>query len=56
MRLDAEIRLSWPLANMGPSLPNLLATVAGNFFLDASPWQLHDLSMPAKATLKSFPQ
>ncbi len=24
--------LSWPLANFGPSLPNLLATVAGNLF------------------------
>jgi ribulose-bisphosphate carboxylase large chain len=28
----AEVTLSWPLANMGPSLPNLLATVAGNLF------------------------
>src|SRR5438477_10814984 len=26
----AEVKLSWPLINMGPSLPNLLATVAGN--------------------------
>jgi ribulose-bisphosphate carboxylase large chain len=26
----AEVELSWPLTNMGPSLPNLLATVAGN--------------------------
>ncbi|HWJ75551.1 MAG TPA: ribulose-bisphosphate carboxylase large subunit family protein [Kaistia sp.] len=24
--------LSWPLANMGPSLPNLMATVGGNLF------------------------
>jgi len=24
--------LSWPIGNMGPSLPNLLATVAGNLF------------------------
>ena len=24
--------LSWPIANIGPSLPNLLATVAGNLF------------------------
>lgn len=28
----ARVTLSWPLANMGPSLPNLLATVAGNLF------------------------
>lgn len=28
----AEVELSWPLSNMGPSLPNLLATVAGNLF------------------------
>ncbi|MEK1854021.1 MAG: ribulose 1,5-bisphosphate carboxylase, partial [Phyllobacterium sp.] len=27
-----RIRLSWSLANMGPSLPNVLATVAGNLF------------------------
>lgn len=26
----AEVTLSWPLSNLGPSLPNLLATVAGN--------------------------
>jgi ribulose-bisphosphate carboxylase large chain len=29
-RRTAEITLSWPLHNIGPSLPNLLATVAGN--------------------------
>lgn len=28
----AEVMLSWPIANMGPSLPNLLSTVAGNLF------------------------
>jgi 3-oxoisoapionate-4-phosphate transcarboxylase/hydrolase len=26
----AEVELAWPLANLGPSLPNLLSTVAGN--------------------------
>jgi ribulose-bisphosphate carboxylase large chain len=26
----AQVTLSWPLANIGPSLPNLMATVAGN--------------------------
>ena len=28
----AKVTLSWPLSNMGPSLPNLMATVAGNLF------------------------
>lgn len=28
----ARVTLSWPLDNMGPSLPNLMATVAGNLF------------------------
>ena len=29
-RRAAAVTLSWPVANIGPSLPNLLATVAGN--------------------------
>jgi ribulose-bisphosphate carboxylase large chain len=28
----AKLTLSWPLATLGPSLPNLMATVAGNLF------------------------
>ena len=28
----AKLTLSWPLATIGPSLPNLMATVAGNLF------------------------
>jgi ribulose-bisphosphate carboxylase large chain len=28
VRRTAEVTLSWPLHNLGPSLPNLLATVA----------------------------
>ncbi len=32
VRRTAHVTLSWPIANMGPSLPNLLATVAGNLF------------------------
>src|SRR5581483_3916684 len=28
----AEVTLSWPLSNMGPSLPNVMSTVAGNLF------------------------
>jgi len=31
-RLSARATLSWPLDNIGPSLPNLMATVAGNLF------------------------
>lgn len=28
----AEVTLSWPVSNMGPSLPNVMSTVAGNLF------------------------
>src|SRR3984957_12567785 len=31
-RVTARATLSWPLENIGPSLPNLMATVAGNLF------------------------
>jgi ribulose-bisphosphate carboxylase large chain len=34
----ADLIVSWPIANMGASLPNLLATVAGNLF------ELHQFS------------
>ncbi|MBS1855721.1 MAG: ribulose-bisphosphate carboxylase large subunit family protein [Acidobacteria bacterium] len=27
-----EVEISWPVSNLGPSLPNLLATVAGNLW------------------------
>lgn len=41
--------LSWPLANVGPSLPNLLATVAGNLFelRQFSGLRLTDIRLPA---------
>jgi ribulose-bisphosphate carboxylase large chain len=29
---QCHLELSWPLENIGPSLPNLLATIAGNLF------------------------
>ncbi len=32
IRKRAEVTLSWPLDNLGPSLPNLIATIAGNLF------------------------
>src|SRR3954471_7320568 len=34
----ARVTVSWPLDNIGPSLPNLLATVAGNL------WELRQLT------------
>lgn len=44
----AEVELSWPLANLGPSLPNLMATVAGNLW-ELKPFsgmRLLDLTLP----------
>ena len=45
----ALITLSWPLENLGPSLPNLLATVAGNLFelKPVTGIKLLDLRMPS---------
>lgn len=48
VRRTAEVTLSWPLHNIGPSLPNLLATVAGNLF-ELKPFsglKLLDLTLP----------
>ena len=48
VRRTAELTLSWPLANLGPSLPNLLATVAGNLF-ELKPFsglKLLDVTLP----------
>jgi ribulose-bisphosphate carboxylase large chain len=44
----ARVTLSWPLENLGPSLPNLLATVAGNLFelKQISGLRLLDLRLP----------
>lgn len=44
----AKIEISWPLENLGPSLPNLLATVAGNLFelKQFSGLRLIDLRLP----------
>jgi len=45
----AQVCLSWPLSNVGSSLPNLLATVAGNLFelKQFSGLRLLDLALPA---------
>src|SRR5271155_2785051 len=48
LRRTAEVTLSWPLENPGPSLPNLLATVAGNLF-ELKPFsglKLLDIALP----------
>ena len=48
LRRTAEVTLSWPLENPGPSLPNLLATVAGNLF-ELKPFsglKLLDVNLP----------
>jgi ribulose-bisphosphate carboxylase large chain len=48
VRRTAEVVLSWPLHNIGPSLPNLLATVAGNLseLKPFSGLKLLDLTLP----------
>lgn len=48
----AEVTLSWPLANIGPSLPNLLATVSGNLFelRQFSGLRIVDISLPEAFT------
>jgi ribulose-bisphosphate carboxylase large chain len=52
----AHITLSWPLDNLGVSLPNLLATVAGNLFelKQVSGLRLLDLRLP-DAFAASYP-
>ncbi|WP_238366170.1 ribulose-bisphosphate carboxylase large subunit family protein [Mesobacterium pallidum] len=48
LRQQARVTLSWPLANLGPSLPNLVATLAGNLFelKSFSGLRLLDLRLP----------
>ena len=44
----AMVTLSWPLDNVGPSLPNLMATIAGNLFelKEFSGLRLIDVRLP----------
>lgn len=45
----AQVTLSWPLDNIGPSLPNLIATIAGNLF-ELKPFsglRLMDVRLPS---------
>jgi len=52
----ARVTLDWPVANLGPSLPNLMATIAGNLFeLNAfSGLRLLDFSVP-EAFFERYP-
>ncbi|NHI15750.1 RuBisCO large subunit C-terminal-like domain-containing protein [Microbacterium excoecariae] len=51
-RRRARIRVSFPLDNFGPSIPNLLAAVAGNLFeiRELSAIRLVDLDLPGEFT------
>jgi len=44
----AEVTISWPLANTGPSIPNILAAVAGNLSecREVTGLRLLDLELP----------
>ena len=50
VRRTATVEISWPLESIGPSLPNLLATVAGNLseLRAFSGLKLMDISLPAE--------
>ena len=52
----ARVTLSWPLDNIGPSLPNLLATVAGNLFelRQVSGLRIEDVRLP-RAFADAYP-
>jgi ribulose-bisphosphate carboxylase large chain len=51
-----EVVLSWPLDSIGPSLPNLMATIAGNLFelRQLSGIRLRDVTLP-RAFLEAYP-
>ncbi len=53
-----DVTLSWPLGNIGPSLPNLMATVAGNLFelKQFSGIRMLDMRLPDPFAGKSRPQ
>lgn len=43
-----RLRITWPLANVGPSLPNLMATLAGNLYelREVAGLKLLDIDLP----------
>ncbi len=52
----ARVRLSWPLDNLGPSLPTLMATLAGNLYelKEFSGLRLLDIRLPT-AFAEAYP-
>jgi ribulose-bisphosphate carboxylase large chain len=46
---QCRLELSWPLENIGPSLPNLMATIAGNLFElgQVSGLRITDMKLPS---------
>ncbi len=52
----AAVELSWPLENLGPSLPNLVATVTGNLFelKQFSGLRILDIDLP-EAFAEAYP-
>lgn len=52
----AKVTLSWPIDNLGPSLPNLMATVAGNLFelSEVDSLKVMDIRLP-KAFADEYP-
>jgi ribulose-bisphosphate carboxylase large chain len=52
----ATLRIAWPLDNVGPSLPNLLATVAGNLneLAELSGIRLLDVELP-ESLIRALP-
>lgn len=54
VRRTAELTVAWPLENIGPSLPNLLATVAGNLseLRAFSGLKLLDIELPVEFLTK----
>lgn len=53
---QAKVTLSWPMSNLGPSLPNLVATVTGNLFelKQFSGLRILDLRLP-RAFADAYP-
>jgi len=53
---NANLELSWPLENLGPCLPTLMSTVAGNLFelRQVSGLRLLDLKLP-DAFVRAYP-
>ena len=53
---QCELELSWPIENMGPSIPNLMSTIAGNLFelRQVSGLRITGLRLP-ESFLRAYP-